>query len=162
MNNCFTSINNSDRQMLRVADEFVVTGTESVVEMLVWALLIMATNQDHQKHVHEEILKVIGKKSPSMADRNKLTYTEAVLHEIYRYSSFILFVIRRSTEQFQVNGFDVPENAIVYANLYATNRDPKIWQDPEKFNPENFLERGTNKKIVNTEYIIPYSLGILI
>ena len=38
--------------------------------------------------------------------------------------------------------YDIPENSLVLWNQYAVHHDPRLWADPEHFNPEaNLLRR---------------------
>lgn len=41
-------------------------------------------------------------------------------------------------------------------NTYSAHRDPKLWNKPDLFNPERFLENG---KVVNADKLIPFGLG---
>ena len=46
----------------------------------------------------------------------------------------------------------------VVANLTACHRDPKYWKNPDKFNPEHFLD-GTGKFVENHDGFVPYGIG---
>ena len=38
----------------------------------------------------------------------------------------------------KICGMDIPKGMIVTAPIYAIHHDPKIWPEPEKFNPYRF------------------------
>merc|ERR1711973_514808 len=46
---------------------------------------------------------------------------------------------------------------LVLANFSACHRNPKHFSDPDRFNPENFLENG--KLITDKEGFLPYGIG---
>ena len=42
-------------------------------------------------------------------------------------------------------------------SLWTLHNDPDIWKEPEKFNPERFLDDQGN--FVRSKYVIPFSVG---
>ena len=124
----------------------------------------MALNPEIQKHVRLEIHNQIGyERAPQMSDRPELQYTEAVLLEVQRFATLVPnSVSHRAMKDTALFGFDIPENALIMTNLYAVHRDPKLWADPQHFNPEaNFIRHNESGgfDIVNTEYLIPFGVG---
>ena len=45
----------------------------------------------------------------------------------------------------------------VWFNLYQVSRDPELWDEPEEFRPERFLDESG--QVVKPEYWTPFSLG---
>ena len=143
---------------------FIIIGVETTSTTLRWALLLMALNPEIQKRVQQEIHEKIGRERPPRAsDRLELRYTESVLLEVQRFGTLVPnSLARRATKDITLLGFDIPENSLILSNIYAVHRDPKLWADPEHFNPEaNFTRRDANGQleIVNTEYLIPFGVG---
>lgn len=127
-------------------------------------MLLMAVYPEIQNRVRNEIHANIGRERPPHAsDRAELQFTEAVLFEVQRLASIVsTSVAHRAMKVLTIDGFDIPENAVIMSNFYAVHHDPKLWADPENFNPEaNFLRRnsGGQYEIVNTEHLIPFGVG---
>ncbi|MDT5257707.1 MAG: hypothetical protein QOD10_2787 [Mycobacterium sp.] len=57
--------------------------------------------------------------------------TNAV-HELMRYSPIIFGTIRRAAEDIELAGVCVPAGTLVLANTAAANRDPSVYDDPDR------------------------------
>ncbi|XP_006974087.1 cytochrome P450 2J4-like isoform X1 [Peromyscus maniculatus bairdii] len=138
--------------------DLFLAGTETTSTTLRWALLYMALFPEVQEKVQAEIDRVIGQeKQPSLADRNSMPYTTAVVHEVLRMGNIIpLNVPREVTVDTTLAGFHLPKGTLVQTNLTALHMDPKEWATPDIFNPEHFLENGQFKK---RESFLPFSMG---
>ena len=55
------------------------------------------------------------------------------------------------------NGYSIPQNAIILPLMESVLSDEKIWDEPDKFKPERFLDE--NRKCTKPEEFIPFSLG---
>ncbi|CAG7826688.1 unnamed protein product, partial [Allacma fusca] len=107
----------------------------------------------------KEIDEVIGQsRRPSLADKPKMVYTEALTCEVLRKSSMVpLGAFHVSTEDTTFEGYDMPKGTFITANQHYIHHDPKIWGDPEIFRPERFID--SEGKIQKKECLIPFSIG---
>ncbi|XP_004483926.2 cytochrome P450 2J2-like [Dasypus novemcinctus] len=138
--------------------DLFLAGTETTSTTLRWALLYLAINPEIQEKVQAEIDRVIGaSQQPSTADRERLPYTNAVIHEVQRMANILpLNLPREVSADTTVAGYFLPKGTILTTNLTALHRDPAEWATPDTFNPEYFLEKGQFKK---RESFLPFSLG---
>nr|XP_060627551.1 cytochrome P450 2J2-like [Anolis sagrei ordinatus] len=132
--------------------------TESVSATLYWAVLYMAVYLEIQAKVQEEIDSVIGQSHiPSVADRDNMPYTNAVIHEIQRRSSIVVVnAPRLTTNDTKVAGFHLPKGTIVMVDLTSVLFDKNEWETPNVFNPNHFLKNGQFRK---REAFIQFSTG---
>ncbi|CAN1245188.1 Cytochrome P450 736A117, partial [Linum grandiflorum] len=90
---------------------------------------------------------------------NKLQYEKAVLKESLRlHLPFPLLTPRESSRDVRVLGYDVPAKTRVIINAWAIARDPMIWEEPEEFRPERFLESSIDFRGRDFE-LIPFGAG---
>lgn len=152
-----TSSFNEENLICSTLDLFLA-GTETTSTTLRWGLLFMALYPEIQEKVHAEIDSVIGQwQQPSMASRESLPYTNAVIHEVQRMGNILpLNVPREVTVDTTLAGYHLPKGTVVLTNLTALHKDPEEWATPDTFNPEHFLENGQFKK---KEAFIPFSIG---
>uniref|UniRef100_A0A8C5QNP0 Cytochrome P450 n=1 Tax=Leptobrachium leishanense TaxID=445787 RepID=A0A8C5QNP0_9ANUR len=135
------------------------SGIETMSNTLTYALLIMLKYPDVLSKVYEEIDRVIGRdRVPKVQDRNKMPYTEAVIHEMQRFIDLLpLGVPRKTTRDIEFRGYDIPKGTNVFPLLSSVLKDPSCFPKPEQFNPNNFLdENGEFKK---NEASIPLGAG---
>ena len=60
--------------------------------------------------------------------------------EVRRAYPFIPFIAGRVREPFTWRGHDFRMGAWVLMDLYGTNHDPRVWRDPDRFDPERFRD----------------------
>lgn len=65
---------------------------------------------------------------------------EHFVQEVRRYYPFFPFVAARVRDSFTWNGYHFPEGERTILDLYGTNHDPRIWEEPASFRPERFAE----------------------
>lgn len=63
---------------------------------------------------------------------------EPFVQEVRRLYAFFPFVAARVRRDFDWRGFHFPAGTRVLLDLYGTNRDPEVWEDPQAFRPERF------------------------
>lgn len=69
------------------------------------------------------------------------------------------FVPRACIDDQKIQGYDVPKGTIVVVNVWAISRDPRYWDDPDRFIPERFeSECALDFKGLDFEYT-PFGAG---
>lgn len=58
--------------------------------------------------------------------------------EVRRLHAFFPFAAARVRRDFEWKGYRFPEGARVLLDIYGTNRDGRLWEEPEAFRPERF------------------------
>ncbi|KAF8878000.1 cytochrome P450 [Infundibulicybe gibba] len=104
-------------------------------------LMAMVLNQDIQKRAQAEIDAHIGTgRLPTIADRNDLPYVNAIVKEVMRWQPVAPIALpHRSTRDDVYKGCFIPAGSTVLGNTWAITRDPTLYPDPERFNPDRFL-----------------------
>ncbi|XP_033006719.1 cytochrome P450 2J2-like [Lacerta agilis] len=123
--------------------DLFAAGTETTATSLKWALLLLANHPDIQDKVHKEIEDVIGSAhSICYQDKNKLPYTNAVIHEMQRFKYILIGgVPRQTTKDVKIHGFLIPKTTGILPDLRSVLLDPTRWETPAEFNPNHFLDK---------------------
>lgn len=76
--------------------------------------------------------------------RDRLVHDDGAIEwfvqETRRLSPFFPFLGARAREDFDWNGTHFPAGRQVILDCYGTNRDPRSWRAPDRFDPERFAD----------------------
>ncbi|XP_073454751.1 cytochrome P450 2A5-like [Aquarana catesbeiana] len=134
-------------------------GVETTSTTLVYSLLIFMKNTDVLGKVCEEIDCIIGRnRSPKMQDRNRMPFTDAVIHEMQRFIDLIpMGVARKTTRDVEFRGYYIPKHTNISPMITTVLKDPACFPYPNEFNPKNFLDDNGNFK--NNDGFMPLAAG---
>lgn len=126
-----------------------------------FALFELAANPEAQEKLIEEVdatLAATGGKITYEAIQS-MRYVDMVINETLRKYPPVASLDRQCTKEYRNEeyGLVVPEGVPVAVSLFGLHRDPAVFPDPEKFEPERFSEENV-KKIPNY-YYMPFGEG---
>ncbi|XP_063877132.1 cytochrome P450 2L1-like isoform X3 [Scylla paramamosain] len=149
----------SVKELLVVVVDLFLAGTETTSSTLRWAILYLAKYPEIQRRVQREIDEVLPRGTiPQYHDRTKLPYFEAVLSEVNRIVSLSpLGIPHVASQDTQLEGYIIPKGAVLLPHLECCHKDPELWEKPDQFYPEHFLD--AEGKFVNREGLMPFAVG---
>ncbi|KAM0951431.1 putative cytochrome P450 [Dioscorea sansibarensis] len=118
----------------------VSAGTDTVTGTLEWALALLLNHPEVLKKARDEIAMQVGnERLLTDTDLPKLNYLHNIIKETLRlFPAAPVLLPHESAEDCTISGFDVPSGTLLLVNAYAIHRDPELWKDPLKFDPERF------------------------
>ncbi|XP_020007859.1 cytochrome P450 2C21-like isoform X1 [Castor canadensis] len=134
-------------------------GTETTSTTMRYGLLLLLKHPEVSVKIQEEIERVIGRqRSPCMQDRGCMPYTDAVIHEIQRYIDLIPNNLPHVVmKDIQFREYFIPKGTNIVTSLTSVLYDEKAFPNPEKFDPNHFLDASGNFK--KSDYFMPFSAG---
>ncbi|KAL5559121.1 hypothetical protein UlMin_035332 [Ulmus minor] len=117
-------------------------GSDTSAGTMEWALSLLLNNPQSLLKAQSEIdAQVRPYRLIEESDLLKLPYLRGVINETLRiFPADPLLVPHESSQECTVGGFRVPRGTMLLVNLWAIQNDPKIWEEPEKFKPERFVD----------------------
>ncbi|XP_042145607.1 cytochrome P450 2C28 [Ixodes scapularis] len=141
---------------------FFIAASNTVRTSVQWHMLCLAANRDTlQLRIQREIDEAVGKdRAPTWEDRDKMPFTVASIWEMYRWRTDSPFGVPRAAGEDTFFGeYFIPKGTIVMANFRAVHSNPKLWKNPERFDPTRFLTEGGAHLAPKPDYLIPFSVG---
>jgi cytochrome P450 len=116
----------------------MIAGTETTGGSLAWVLHDLASHPDVEARVHAELRAVVGDRPIEYDDVAKLEYTSRVLNESLRLRSIWLST-RRALRPIRLGDIDVPTGTELAFSLYAMHRNPQLFPEPHRYDPDRWL-----------------------
>ncbi|KAH6938520.1 hypothetical protein HPB50_010266 [Hyalomma asiaticum] len=146
--------------MVQVVVNIFGAGTDTSAAELQWLFLMMAKEPWIQEKIQKEIDDNIGNTPPVYKDREKLPFTVACLMETLRFFPVAPFGIpHNTTTNTKLGKLDIPKDTGVLFNAYGVNHDPKLWDEPDTFRPERFLDPSTGKLRREPLPLVTFGMG---
>lgn len=140
-----------EEDMIAVLWEMIFRGTDTTALLTEWTMAELVLNPEAQKKAQAELDQVVGReRSVRDEDIPKLPYLQAVVKETLRMHppGPLLSWARLSTEDVDMaDGFCVPAGTTAMVNMWSITHDPQIWESPNEFRPERFVEAEGGKNV---------------
>ena len=129
----------TDRQIRDELMTIFVAGLDTTAITLTWMSWILDTHPDIATRMREEVDTVIGDRRPALADLGRLVYTKQVIQEAMRMYPAAWIFPRYTEGGTTVGGRRIAPGTSMLVSPYVTHRNPRHWEDPDRFDPDRFL-----------------------
>ncbi|HEU5473547.1 MAG TPA: cytochrome P450 [Actinophytocola sp.] len=113
---------------------FLAAATETTATALCWALYELDRNRECERRLHAEADRLAG-----TDDLSTLTYTRQVINETLRLYPPGWMMTRIVSEDTSLAGHPLPAGTILVYSSYALQRDPRMFPDADRFDPDRWL-----------------------
>jgi cytochrome P450 len=135
----------SDRAICDELVLFLLAGHDTTSTVLTYALWALGHRPELQQRVAAEA-EALGDRRLTHEDVPRLRYTMQVLHEAMRLCPPAPAVGRTMMADIEADGYRLPAGTVAIVAIYAMHRDPALWEDPLRFDPDRFsLERSKGR-----------------
>nr|WAL01198.1 cytochrome P450 family 79 [Linum usitatissimum] len=152
----------SREEITHQAAEIMIATVDNPSNAVEWALAEMINNPELLAKATAEIDRVVGKdRLVQESDLPSLNYVKACARESFRLHPLAAFNVPHvAREDTVVAGYFIPKGSRALLSRYGLGRNPKVWADPLKFDPERHLQ--SDEEVVLTEHdlrFISFSTG---
>ncbi|KAJ0804434.1 putative cytochrome P450 [Helianthus annuus] len=140
--------------------DIFAAGTDTTFTSLEWAISELVRHPRVMKKLQQEVTEIAeGKPVIHEKDLEKMHYLKATIKETLRLHTPIpLLIPRESTQDVKLMGYNIPSRTQVIINASAIARDPTLWEEPDEFRPERFLNSSIDFKGFHFE-LLPFGAG---
>ncbi|KAK6161519.1 hypothetical protein DH2020_004900 [Rehmannia glutinosa] len=122
--------------------DIVAGGTDTTATTVEWAMAELMNNPDAMDKAQKELSDVV--RLDNIIEEShipNLKYLAAVIKETLRLHPALPLLLPRSPSQSStIGGYIIPKNTQVFINVWSIHRDPSVWDNPNEFKPERFLD----------------------
>jgi cytochrome P450 len=129
----------SDEEIRDEAITILLAGHETTANALTWTLYLLSQNPEVDAELHAELDRVVADRLPSPHDYPRLTYTRQVIAESMRLFPPAWVIGRRAIDQYTIKDYALPARAMVFMSPYVMHRDPRFYEQPERFFPGRWI-----------------------
>ena len=128
----------NDRQLRDEVMTIFLAGHETTAIALGWTWYLLSKHPAVAQRLHAELGDVLGGRPPGFDDLPRLAYTEQVIKESMRLYPPAWIISRCAIEADRIGEYEIPPRTIIFASPYITHRLPRLWENPEGFDPDRF------------------------
>ncbi|KFM65253.1 Cytochrome P450 4V2, partial [Stegodyphus mimosarum] len=153
--------NNSitETEIREEVDTFTFEGHDTTSIAICWSLYMIGLHPWVQDKIHEELDSIFceSNRDVTMDDIKDMKYLECVVKETMRLYPSVPAVAREITEDLEFQGKILPKGATCVVFTYFLHRDPEVFPNPEKFDPNRFLPENSAGR--HPFAYVPFSAG---
>jgi cytochrome P450 len=130
----------SDVQLRDEAVTMLLAGHETTALALTYAVYSLSEQPAIAARVRSELDQELEGRPVTFADLPRLRYLDAVVRETLRLYPPVYAIGREVAKPFTIGGYPLEPGFEVLVSPFVMQRDPKLYDDPERFHPERWLE----------------------
>jgi cytochrome P450 len=128
----------SDQQVRDEAMTIFLAGHETTANALSWTWYLLSQSPEIEARLHQEVDRVLGGRTPTVADIPSLAFVDSVIAESMRLYPPAYIVGRRALESYRLDEYDISAGSLVVMSPYLTQRQAAYFPDPDRFLPDRW------------------------
>lgn len=129
-----------DEQLLDECITLFFAGHDTTAATLMWCWALLGQNPFVAQQLIAELDSVLGDDPITFEQLANLPYLEAVVKESMRLYPPAFGIARQVIEPFTIGEHTFPKGATVIFNIFVTHRRTDLYDEPEVFKPERWLD----------------------
>jgi cytochrome P450 len=146
----------TDAQLRDEVMTLFLAGHETTALTLSWTCFLLAENPQVEAKLVDELRTVLGDREPTPEDIPRLRYTEMIPKESMRLYPAVW---GRAIGDCEIGGYRVTGGTNIFIFQALTQRDPRFFSNPDKFDPERWHEDRVRSRRIPRFAYFPFGGG---
>ncbi|KAI3615645.1 c-22 sterol desaturase [Moniliophthora roreri] len=148
----------SDHEIAMVVFSFLFASQDAMSSGLIYGFQHLADHPEILAKVREEQERVRqgNYDAPLTLElMDEMPYLAAVVKESLRVKPPVTMVPYKTTKAFPISdGYTVPSGSMVIPSFYNALHDPEVYPEPDKFDPDRWLDPNSSANINTKNYLV--------
>jgi len=158
----FRRLGITETTLLGQATNLFLAGFDRISTTMSFLAYHLAKDQEAQSKLYEEIKSIVEEKHNGRIDYetlSEMSYLNACITEVSRLYPTFIRPERVCNKDWECpeKGIKIPKGITVMIPSWAANRNPEIYDDPDEFKPERFMQE--NKGNINPYAYTSFGFG---
>ena len=136
----------TDRQLRDEVMTLFAAGHETTAVALTWCWHLLGQHPEVEARLHGEIDAALAGRSPAFEDLERMPYGRMVVEETLRLYPPAYSFNREALADDWMGPHRVPRGALVTLSPWVTHRNPALWPEPLRFDPERFAPEQARER----------------
>jgi len=128
----------SDVEIRDQVVSLVAAGYDTTSAAAAWAVHELLANESAWERAAAEVVAMLGDRRPTVDDLARMDHLDAVVHETLRLWPPGFLSARHAVQAFELGGHEIPAGSTVLYSPFVTQRDPRWWPEPDRFDPDRW------------------------
>jgi cytochrome P450 len=146
-----------ESQLVAEVMTMIVAGHETTASTLSWAWYLLSIHPEVEQKLWHELDALPAGWTPALNDLPRFPFARQVVEETMRLYPAGWLMTRRALKDDWLGEYFVPAGAEVYIAPYLIQRNPAIWDEPDRFDPDRFCPAQAAQR--HPMAMIPFSAG---
>jgi cytochrome P450 len=133
-------------------------GHDTTAHTMTWAWYLLTQNPSVLDALTEEVRSAIGEREVSFDDLPRLPLSDRVVRETLRLYPPAWYADRVSMQDTELGGFRIPAGTPLVWSTWVTQRDPRWFREPARFEPDRFLP--AQAELIPEGAYVPFGAGV--
>jgi cytochrome P450 len=130
----------TDQQLRDETMTLFLAGHETTANALAWMWHLLAQHPEVEARARAEVESTLQGRPPTFEDLPRLRYLTQIFEETLRLYPPAWISARLAKKEDVLGGVRIPASprVIVITSAYVVHRNPRVWPEPERFDPDRF------------------------
>ncbi|MFK7799449.1 MAG: cytochrome P450 [Aureispira sp.] len=147
----------TNKQLLEEVILLFVAGHETSGNGVAWILFILDKYPEIAQKMIDYIDEHLGDRTPTLEDLSNMSYITQVIEEGLRLYPPAWYIEREALGDDNIEGVSITKGQTIAISIYSLHRNPKYWENPDKFDPDRFSPENKKKREAST--YMPFGIG---